>query len=1091
MPSKLPLNHKNAEALAKNIHYGNIFAHMVEGFAYCRMIFEKDQAVDWVYLAVNQSFTRLTGFRDAVGRRVSEVIPGIRENDPKFFDLCAKVALTGQNEKFETLVTSLNIWFSVSAYSPERGYFIAFFDNITHRKIAEIEREKLLLESMRTKGLLSADMVAMQQLHDLGTLFLKDGNLQEILAEVVDAAIDISAADFGSIQLFDPVTQTLHIVVQRGFPQWWIDYWNEIPTTQGACGTAIRQQKRVIIEDIEKNPIFAGAPCLEQQRRVGIQAVQSTPLYSRSGRLIGVFSTHYRSPHQFSEKTLQLIDLLARHAADIIDRAESDKVLKLSQLRLGLAMEAAHAGFWQWDLQTNENVWSEEICKVYGLKSHSVKPSYRTWLETIHPDDRDGAVRLVSEAVRASADLQAEWRILQPNGTERWLMFRGRPEKDEQGTVVRYNGIAIDITQQKQIEKELFTSKAMLEAALASMTDAVFIADSQGRIIHVNEAVAAFNRFKTAEECPKSRTEYLAVLDIYKEDGELVPVEQWPVFRALRGESASNEEYTMRRKDTDATWIASFSFAPIIGQAGGIVGAVVVGRDISESKAAEWQRLQQLKDRYRAIVMDQNEMICRFDRQGRITFVNDAYCRTFGVSYQEILGSNFLPHIYADDLTLVQDHFKGLTMTEPYRSIEHRVYLPNGELHWQQWSGRALFNDNAQLVEYQAVGRDITARKEMEKKLEDELSLRQHFMDGLPGLAFLIRYDTHEIISANKTAINEGILISQPCYTWFGKHSPCPWCLAPRLWETREPQNCRFFYKDKYWNAHWVPINGDQLYLHYLFDVSIEEKAKHELLQAREELEQRVKERTLELQKSHAQLMHSEKLSAVGSLSASIAHEFNNPLQSVMTVLNGLPQYISLPKREEGLVKLALQECHRMRDLINDLRDFYQPTTNTSTLLDLHRMLDGLLLLSKKDFLVRKIQVKKRYSRNLPQIMGVNDQLKQVFLNILNNAAYACRDGGTITVATEQIGREVVIHIEDTGTGIKETDLPRIFEPFFTTKPDLKGNGLGLSVSYGIINSHGGRIIVKSEFGKGSIFSVVIPIQRVCHGTEIDTSGRR
>ncbi len=246
----------------------------------------------------------------------------------------------------------------------------------------------------------------------------------------------------------------------------------------------------------------------------------------------------------------------------------------------------------------------------------------------------------------------------------------------------------------------------------------------------------------------------------------------------------------------------------------------------------------------------------------------------------------------------------------------------------------------------------------------------------------------------------------------------------------------------------------------------------------KDHLEALVKERTMELEKSHAQLLHSEKLAAVGSLSASIAHEFNNPLQSVTTVLKGLSQYAALDEKEKRLIVLALQECRRMKDLIADLRFFYKPTSGRLELVDLHVILDALVQISTKELLNRQVTIEKNYAENLPVVKGVADQLKQVFLNLLSNAMYACDGGGVITLTTETDGSEVTVHVQDTGTGISKTNLVRIFEPFFTTKPELKGTGLGLSVSYGIIKKHEGRIEVKSEPGMGAKFSVSLPLTK-------------
>jgi len=253
-------------------------------------------------------------------------------------------------------------------------------------------------------------------------------------------------------------------------------------------------------------------------------------------------------------------------------------------------------------------------------------------------------------------------------------------------------------------------------------------------------------------------------------------------------------------------------------------------------------------------------------------------------------------------------------------------------------------------------------------------------------------------------------------------------------------------------------------------------EANRRILIEKDHLEALVKERTIELEKSHTQLLHSEKLSAVGSLSASIAHEFSNPLQGVMVVLKVLSENAPLAQEEQRMVSLALHECRRMKDLIANLRDFYRPTSGKLEPVDLHAVLDALLLIAKKELLTRKISVVKKYADNFSPVIGVADQLKQVLMNLLNNASYACESGGAITLATTTTEDGVVVHIEDTGTGISQKNLARIFEPFFTTKPETKGTGLGLSVSYGIIKNHGGRIEVKSEAGKGSVFSVFLPL---------------
>ena len=499
--------------------------------------------------------------------------------------------------------------------------------------------------------------------------------------------------------------------------------------------------------------------------------------------------------------------------------------------------------------------------------------------------------------------------------------------------------------------------------------------------------------------------------------------------------------------------------------------------DISIHKEIELATLRRVKNRYQAIVMDQNELICRFDPQGRVTFVNDAYCRYFGVSHTDILGTNFLPNIHEDDLPLLGDLLKTLTPLKPDKIIELRMYLADGKIAWQQWCGRALYDQAENVIKYQAVGRDITKEKQAEEKLQNEIQLRQLFLDALPCIAMLLQLETRQIVASNKAAVAVGAVPGKKCYaSWIQGEKSCSWCLAHKIRSTKETLNDQFWALGIYWDAYWVPVTKN-LYLHYLFDITEKEKNREALRKANDELEQRVMERTLELQQLHTQLLHSEKLAAIGNLSASIAHEFNNPLQSVMTIVKGIEQYSSLDKKEKNLLTLALQECSRMKNLIADLRDFFQPTSGETVYVDLHTILDALLLISKKDFTSRKITIVKKYGDNIPPIMAVADQLKQVFLNLMNNAADACENGGIITISTKKNEEYIAVHIEDNGKGIDSENMAHIFEPFFTTKPELKGTGLGLSVSYGIIKQHGGRIDVKSERGKGSTFSVLLPIE--------------
>jgi C4-dicarboxylate-specific signal transduction histidine kinase len=257
-------------------------------------------------------------------------------------------------------------------------------------------------------------------------------------------------------------------------------------------------------------------------------------------------------------------------------------------------------------------------------------------------------------------------------------------------------------------------------------------------------------------------------------------------------------------------------------------------------------------------------------------------------------------------------------------------------------------------------------------------------------------------------------------------------------------------------------------------------QANAELARARDELEERVRERTAQLEQSHRQLLHAEKLSAVGRLSASIAHEFNNPIFAIRSVLQSVEQLGILPEEETESVSLSIAECDRVAALIRNLQSFNRPSQEVPGPVDLHHALDAILLLCRKELSAKNARIEKAYAGRPPVVWGVEDQLKQVFLNLLTNAMDALpAEGGSIRISTEAEAGTVAVRFADTGSGIPAEDLPRLFEPFFTTKPEVKGTGLGLSISYGIVHSHGGTIEVETRLGEGSTFTVRLLVEGV------------
>jgi signal transduction histidine kinase/CheY-like chemotaxis protein len=238
-----------------------------------------------------------------------------------------------------------------------------------------------------------------------------------------------------------------------------------------------------------------------------------------------------------------------------------------------------------------------------------------------------------------------------------------------------------------------------------------------------------------------------------------------------------------------------------------------------------------------------------------------------------------------------------------------------------------------------------------------------------------------------------------------------------------------------------------------------------------------VKEQMAELKRTQAQLVQSTKLAAIGELAANIAHEINNPLTTVLGFASFLAERIAPtdPMREElGLIQ---EEASRARDIVRDLLQFSRQRDFSPESADVNTVLEQVIAMVRRQGALNVITVDERYEPDLPAVELDVSRIKQVFLNIINNAVYVMPNGGSLTVRTETANGGVRIAFADTGPGIAPEHRDRIFDPFFTTKPEVSGTGLGLSVSLGIVQSHGGTIEVETEVGRGTTFTVALPLR--------------
>jgi two-component system NtrC family sensor kinase len=244
-------------------------------------------------------------------------------------------------------------------------------------------------------------------------------------------------------------------------------------------------------------------------------------------------------------------------------------------------------------------------------------------------------------------------------------------------------------------------------------------------------------------------------------------------------------------------------------------------------------------------------------------------------------------------------------------------------------------------------------------------------------------------------------------------------------------------------------------------------------------LEHRVQERTQELQRVQDQLIRAGKMAALGELAAGVAHEINNPLTGVLTFSS-----LMLKKADENHpwrkdLETIVQQTTRCRNIVKGLLDFARQRKPDKKEWDIHTLLDRTVTLVENQARFQNIKIVKEFKTGIPMLFVDGDQIQQVFMNILLNAADAMGgDGGNLSIKTNLKDGLAEVSFTDTGCGISKEHLSKLFDPFFTTKETGKGTGLGLAISYGIVQSHGGDIEVESQMGKGSTFRIKLPIEK-------------
>ncbi len=678
--------------------------------------------------------------------------------------------------------------------------------------------------------------------------------------------------------------------------------------------------------------------------------------------------------------------------------------------------------------------------------------------------------------------------------------MRLKAEKLEKATFSLANANVQLLAVQEQLEKrnaelevvlkELSESKGSMEAILDSSNSAILMVNDEGIVTASNPSLETFFGIEKQEILNKPVQVFAEKIKDTFKDPEAYEAHLKQLLtntsEVLEVDMVEVYEQGFELVKPTNRILGAFPDS-VIDKEGALIGRVWGYTDITELRKADEQIHKIVEAAPVPLFVSRSE-------DGRILYVNENLSQMMGLSVDELTKYHVYDFNQSEDqrreLKLLIEHEGGV------RNHETLLHKADGSLIWVLLSVQKTDMAGVPVV----IGglSDITERKAAEVALrESEGRFR-----GLVENANDIIYSCNEQNVFTYVSPNWTDLLGHPVTEVIGK--TFSQFLHPedlsgvldffeKVWDTGEKQSgfeYRIRHKNGSWRWHTTSASvirnekGEVVtFIGVLHDVTEMKKVMDDLGLANRHLRE-----------TQSQLVQSEKMAAIGVLVAGVAHEINTPVAAIdsmhdtqmkaLAKLTGLiqnqfPEVMDNPKMKTMLDiikegdRVIESACDRVTNIVRRLRSFARLDEAELKTVDIHEGLDDTLTLIHHE-LKHSIKVTRNFG-SIPQIAVYSGRLNQVFLNILINARQAMKDGGEITISTYSNDGKVFIEFKDTGGGIRPEHLKRIFDPGFTTKGVGVGTGLGLSIVYQIIQDHKGEILVKSELGKGSTFTIVLP----------------
>jgi len=651
--------------------------------------------------------------------------------------------------------------------------------------------------------------------------------------------------------------------------------------------------------------------------------------------------------------------------------------------------------------------------------------------------------------------LTAETIITRPQGNPVRLWGKACRLFDKSGNLAGAIESIRDITDRNLVEERLRESEERYRRIVETTGEGISQLDEDLKIVYVNRRMAEMHGYSPEEMIGKNIALFMVPEDI-------------PVITSRIKEHRSGKSGRYKRRfvtrDGSIRWL-QVSSTPLSDPDGTFKGSFAMYSDITDHKAAE-EKLRQNYDelatnqallreseqRYRNVIEDQTEFISRFLPDGTHVFVNEAYCRYFGLKRGELLGHRFRPEIPFQDQKCLHAFFASLTPDHPVGTIEHRIVMPDGSIQWQRWSDRAIFDPSGTITEYQSVGRDITERKLAEEAVHYKTALLEAQVNSSPDGILIVDRGGKKILQNQRCVdlwkLPQGIVENEDDETQI-RHA---------MQMTRNPE--RFVKKIAYLYDHPDETSRDEV---ELTDGRVFDRHSAPVLDREGHNYGRIwtfREITANKEAEAALRDVNKKLSLLSKITR---HDINNQL----TLLRGYLQVLDTGQADplfRAHFQKALAAAHTISSLIQFTREYEEIGVHAPVWQNCHALAGA----AANDALRGMI----RLQNDLPPATEVfaDPLIARVFYNLVDNAIRHGRKSTAIRFFAQESGDGLLIVCQDDGDGIPAGEKERIFERDFG-----RNTGLGLFLSREVLGITGITIRENGEPGTGARFEMAVP----------------